>query len=411
MFTDMHHNHHIDFNVLFNYATMGIIIADGTGTVLMANPFILKEFGYVSSEVIGEKVERLIPGRFQDQHEHHRDAYGVLPRNRPMGADLCAIRKDGSEVPVEVSVGTYITDEGEFAITFVSFISDRKDAEKALKQLNAELEKKVEDRTESLTETVRQLGIQIKEAKAKDIELQRVNNFLNVALEKEKELNELKSRFVSLASHEFRTPLSTILSSAYLASQYEQPDEQPKREKHMQRIVSSANLLTDILNDFLSVGKIEEGKTNKKKVRFNLEKHISTIISEMHGLQKNKQRVQYHHVGNTTVLSDPSLLKHIVLNLVSNAIKFSPEDGTIDLKTNISKKLLVMSVKDNGIGIPMKDMQHLFERFFRGSNVSNIQGTGLGLHIVRKYAEILNGIISCRSEQNEGTEFTITINL
>jgi PAS domain S-box-containing protein len=409
----MDHSHNIDFDVLFNYATMGIIIADGKGVILMANPFILKEFGYTKSEIIGQKVEKLIPHRFQSQHEHHREVYSVNPRNRPMGVgqDLFAVRKDGSEVPVEVSLGTYKTEEGPFAIAFVSFISGRKDAENALKQLNAELEKKVEERTESLTETVRQLGVQIKEATAKDIELQRVNNFLNVALEKEKELNELKSRFVSLASHEFRTPLSTILSSAYLVSKYEQPAELLKREKHIERIVSSANLLTGILNDFLSVGKIEEGKTIEKKVKFNIEKHIGTIISEMDGLKKKMQKIEYHHTGNAFVLSDPILLKHIVLNLVSNAIKFSPENGKIILETSISKKLLIMSVSDNGIGIPAADMQHLFERFFRGSNVSNIQGTGLGLHIVRKYAEIMNGIISCRSEINKGTEFTITINL
>lgn len=409
----MRNSHNIDFDALFNYATMGIIIADGNGTILMANPFILNEFGYTESEIIGQKVEKLIPLRFQAQHEQHRQGYSAHPRNRPMGVgqDLFAVRKNGSEVPVEVSLGTYKTEEGQFAIAFVSFISDRKDAENALKQLNAELEKKVEERTESLTETVKQLGIQIKEAEAKDIELQQVNNSLNVALEKEKELNELKSRFVSLASHEFRTPLSTILSSAYLVSKYELPAELVNREKHVQRIISSANLLTDILNDFLSVGKIEEGKTIVKKVRFNIEKHIGTIISEMHGLKKKMQEIQYHHTGTPFVLSDSSLLKHIVLNLVSNAIKFSPEGATIHLHTSVTKKMLILSVRDNGIGIPPEDIQHLFERFFRGGNVSNIQGTGLGLHIVRKYAELMNGIISCKSELNKGTEFTITINL
>lgn len=409
----MKNNYNIDFDVLFNYATMGIIIADGSGTILMANPFILKEFGYVAAELIGYKVEKLIPNRFQKKHIQHREAYSSQPRNRPMGVgqDLFAVRKDGSEVPVEVSLGTYKTEAGQFAIAFVSFISDRKDIENALKKLNAELEEKVEERTESLSKTVRQLEIQIKEAKAKDIELQQMNNFLNVALAKEKELNELKSRFVSLASHEFRTPLSTILSSAYLVSKYDLPAEKIKREKHVQRIVSSANLLTDILNDFLSVGKIEEGKIVEKKVRFNIKKHIGTIISEMHGLKKKMQKIQYRHTGNSFVFSDSSLLKHIVLNLVSNAIKFSPEGSTIFLQTVVTKEMLTLTVRDNGIGIPKEDIQHLFERFFRGENVSNIQGTGLGLHIVRKYTELMNGVISCKSELDKGSEFTVTINL
>ncbi len=189
----MNNNYNIDFDVLFNYATMGIIIADGSGTILMANPFILKEFGYVAAEVIGYKVEKLIPDRFQKKHIQYREAYSSQPRNRPMGVgqDLYAVRKDGSEVPDEVSLGTYKTEAGQFAIAFVSFISARKDIENALKKLNAELEEKVEERTESLSKTVRQLEIQIKEAEAKDIELQQMNNFLNVALAKEKELNEL----------------------------------------------------------------------------------------------------------------------------------------------------------------------------------------------------------------------------
>ncbi|WP_343305611.1 PAS domain-containing sensor histidine kinase [Chitinophaga niabensis] len=409
----MNYSHVIDSNVLFNNATMGIIIADESGCILMANPFLLNEFGYSESEINGQKIEKLIPQRFHSQHQQLREVYSANPRNRTMEEkqDILAVRKDGSEVPVEVSLGSYKTDGRQFFIAFVSFIPGRKNAENTLKQLNTELEKIVTARTESLMETVRQLGEQIKEAKAKDAELQRVNNFLNESLEKEKELNQLKSRFVSMASHEFRTPLSAILSSAYLVSQYNDQAELQKREKHVQRIVSSATLLTGILNDFLSVGKIEEGKITEKKVDFNLEDHIMTIISEMDGLKKNKQKIAYHHTGNVIVQSDPILLKHIVLNLVSNAIKFSPADGEIVLQTSVSEKTLVLSVSDNGMGIPESDMQHLFERFYRGSNVSNIQGTGLGLHIVRKYAEVMNGSISCRSELNKGTEFSITIHL
>jgi PAS domain S-box-containing protein len=409
----MNYSHIIDSSALFNNATMGIIIADRSGGILMANPFLLKEFGYSGPELIGQKIEKLIPRRFHSQHQHLREDYSAAPRNRPMEEkqDIFAVRKDGSEIPVEVGLSSYKTEEGQFFIAFVSFISNRKNAENTLKQLNVELEEIVAARTASLMETVRQLGEQIKAAKAKDAELQRVNNFLNEALEKEKELNELKSRFVSLASHEFRTPLSTILSSAYLVSQYSDPAELQKREKHIQRIVSSANLLTGILNDFLSVGKIEEGKISEKKVDFDIEELIITVINEMDGLKKTGQKITYHHTGNTIVRSDPTLLKHIVLNLVSNAIKFSPADGKIVLQTSISEKTFVLSVSDNGIGIPESDKEHLFERFYRGSNVSNIQGTGLGLHIVRKYAEVMNGLISCRSELNKGTEFSITIHL
>ncbi|MGF6844997.1 PAS domain S-box-containing protein [Chitinophaga sp. W3I9] len=133
----MYHSHNIDFDVLFNYATMGIIIADGGGCILMANPFILKEFGYLNAEIVGQKVEKLIPHRFRSHHEQHREVYSVNPRSRPMGAgrDLFAVRKDGSEVPVEVSLGTYKTEDGQFAIAFVRFYFRQKGCRKRIETI------------------------------------------------------------------------------------------------------------------------------------------------------------------------------------------------------------------------------------------------------------------------------------
>jgi signal transduction histidine kinase len=294
--------------------------------------------------------------------------------------DLYAVKKDGREFPVEVSLSTYHTIEGMFAIAFVSDISIRKQSENELVKLNAELEQKVKERTQSLSE----------------------------ALEKEKELNELKSRFVSMASHEFRTPLSTILSSAYLLAKYQQTDEQPKRDRHIQRIVSSVNTLNDILNDFLSVGKIEEGKIQVRFAEIDIPQSIATIINELQTIIKPGQKISLKHKGDQLFTLDATLLKHIVMNLVSNAIKFSPENSTITVSTNVSKEEFVLAVQDQGIGISKEDQQHLFERFFRGENVTNIQGTGLGLHIVAKYAELMNGAISCHSDLGSGTQFVIT---
>lgn len=382
-------NGNIGFDVLFKYATLGIIVTDSKGTIVLANPFLLKQFGYTDAELTGEPVEKLIPGRFGDRHKHHREGFSQNPHSRPMGIgmDLFGLRKDGSEFPVEISLGAYKTEAGQFVVAFVSDISLRKASENALKELNAALEKKVEERTASLSEALAQL---------------------NVQMQKEKELNELKSRFVSMASHEFRTPLSTVLSSAFLISKYEQHTEQPQREKHIQRIVSAVNMMTDILNDFLSVGKIEEGKIPVRMLSFDVESHVSSIVQEMIMLRKKEQHIDYQHTGDKMITLDPSLLKHIVQNLLSNAIKFSPEHETITVRTVISGGQFICSIEDNGIGISKEDQQHLFERFFRGNNVSDIQGTGLGLHIVSKYAELMNGGIQCRSEENKGTEFIVT---
>lgn len=372
-----------EFEALFNNAAIGIIIVDSVGTIVLANQFALQQFGYRDEEIIGQKIEKLIPQRFKAKHETHRDRYhNHNPHSRPMGTglDLFAAKKDGTEFPVEVSLSTYATPEGRFTIAFVSDITIRKESQDALVKLNAALEEKVKERTLSLEE----------------------------ALEKEKELNELKSRFVSMASHEFRTPLSTILSSAYLVSKYVESEEQPKRDKHIQRIISSVNMLTDILNDFLSVGKIEEGKIQVRIFDVDIPETVSSLLNELFHILKKGQKINYKHDGNNITLIDAALLKHILMNLVSNAIKFSPEGSTISVTTNVAQNEFVLSVKDEGVGISEEDQQHLFQRFFRGANVTNIQGTGLGLHIVSKYAELMNGDITYETALNKGTKFIIT---
>lgn len=375
-----------EFEALFNNAAIGIIIVNSEGRILLVNQFALNQFGYEPEELVGKKIELLIPRRFKERHEHHRDHYhNHNPHSRPMGRgmDLFAVKKNGGEFPVEVSLSTYTNDAGQFSIAFVSDITIRKESEIALVQLNAELEQKVKERTQSLLE----------------------------ALEKEKELNELKSRFVSMASHEFRTPLSTILSSVYLVSQYTTTEDQPKRDKHVQRIISSVNMLTDILNDFLSVGKIEEGKIQVRLSELNIEESINNLISEIHPILKPGQNIDYYHSGNKKLRLDATLLRHILMNLVSNAIKFSPDQATIRIHTEMTDAALILRVSDEGMGISEEDQQHLFQRFFRGANVTNIQGTGLGLHIVAKYVELLQGTISCASEIGKGTNFTITFQL
>jgi len=370
-----------EFKALFNNVAIGIIVTNDNGEIIMINDFALSQFHYEEEELIGKKIEILIPQRYRERHIHHRERYGTNAHSRPMGVgmDLFAVKKEGTEFPVEVSLSPYSRGTRQFAVVFISDISVRKESEMALLQLNAELEEKVKERTQSLTD----------------------------ALSKEKELNELKSRFVSMASHEFRTPLSTILSSAYLVSKYETTEDQPKREKHIQRIVSSVNMLNDILNDFLSVGKIEEGRMQVRFSDVKIEETIRAQINEMHTILKRGQKIYYTHSGKEQAWLDMTLLKHILMNLVSNAIKFSPESSQIIISTEYADDTLTLSVKDAGVGISKADQEHLFERFFRGSNVTNVQGTGLGLHIVAKYAELMNGEIICKSDINMGTEFII----
>ena len=232
---------------------------------------------------------------------------------------------------------------------------------------------------------------------------------MTISLEKEKEVKDLKSRFVSMASHEFRTPLSTILSSISLLAKYNTTEDQPKRDRHIDRIKSSVKTLTDILNEFLSLGKIEEGKVEVKAETFDLTEFINEIINEMNVLLKPNQNLQCTHAGTPLTYLDSNLLKHVLVNLISNAIKFSPENAVISIQSKIDDKYTYIQINDQGIGIPKADQVHLFERFFRASNVTNIQGTGLGLHIVGRYVELLNGHINYTSELEKGSTFTIKL--
>ncbi len=265
-----------------------------------------------------------------------------------------------------------------------------------IKKLNVDLEIRVEERTKGLHQALKELEL----AKAKT----------EKALKKEKEMNELKSRFVTMASHEFRTPLSTILSSVNLISKYSNDSPPEKRQKHVERIRSSVHNLTDILEDFLSLGKLEEGAITAHPVLFNFDDLCKQVVSQMQSLIGKPDLIHYEHSGTTDeIILDPKLVQNILINLLSNAVKFSTDGKSITLSSEQNKKELIIHVKDHGIGIPENDQKHLFERFFRASNATNIQGTGLGLNIVHKYVDMMNGDLSFSSKLGEGTTFTLKL--
>jgi len=398
-------------NALFEYATEGIILANGKGEIILINPAALRLFHYEINEVIGKPVELLIPQRFHSAHHTYRSNFYKHPSNRTMGhgRELFAKTKTGSEFPVEVSLSFYKQKEDFYVIAFVVDITLRKQSEleqleqqKQLEKitadvlrLNSDLETKVEERTMILKEALQQLEHSQEE--------------LHEALNKEKELNEIKSRFVSMASHEFRTPLSTVLSSAALISRYKKEEEQASRDKHTNRIKESVKHLNNLLEDFLSLGKLEEGKVMVLVDSFNIKDFLEEVTDEMKLLIKQGQSIEIKTSGGEMVVTDKRLLKNILINLLSNAIKFSNEAGVVELDVVNSGGTLTVSVKDHGLGISEEDQQHLFSSFFRGKNAINIQGTGLGLHIVKRYAELINGSIHLQSTLGVGTTITLSL--
>lgn len=536
------------FGALMDYASIGVIILNREFSIVLMNNSTLHLFGYKKKELLGTKIEELIPSSSQENYKLHLSNYFADPENvsTEFQMELHAVTKEGIEFPVEISIGKFSTDKENFAILFINDITIRKKGEDEIRNLNIQLEIKVKERTDELDVTIARLEEQIKETEKAKAELEKVmqyqkavldssaamviatdqngmitlfnqaaedllgykagevigkcnptifhdseethkralkyskelnreisqgfevfvaksrdnlpnksewlyvkkdgipfpvslsvtafrNNkneitgFLGVAVDisetkkteeelkkalaREIELNEMKSRFVSIASHEFRTPLSTVLSSTYLLQKYTQTEEQSKREKHIDRIISSVTLLTDMLDELLNVGKIEEGMVSPKFSYFNIKEHIERDINEMKHIRKKGQRIIYNHIGRDQVCLDPSMLTHIVMNLLSNAVKFSPDNSAIRIETKLAGSFLQLTVKDNGIGIPKEDLKHLFESFYRSKNASDIQGTGLGLYIVRKYTELMNGKIECKSEPEKGAEFLIKIEM
>lgn len=380
---------------LFQYATEGILVVDDKGIIIRMNPSAEKLFGYERDEILGKKIEVLIPRRYSETHKTQRGAYNHKPRRMGADLELFGLKKDDTEFPVEISLSPFKSDEGDFVIAFISDITARKDNEKQQREYSAELKKQVRNRTLILEEAIE--------------ELERTKTDLHKSLEKERELNELKSRFLSMASHEFRTPLTTMLSSISLISKYGENKDLESQTKHVNKVKSSINNLTEILNDFLSLAKLEEGKITNTPSDFNLKTFIGDLVADMQATIKNNQKIQYTHGGEESVFLDKKLIKNILFNLVSNAIKYSHEGGGIWVSTTMENSTVKISVKDEGIGINKEDQKHLFERFFRGHNATHIQGTGLGLSIVAKYAEVLDASIDFESEENKGTKFTITI--
>lgn len=381
--------------------------------IAIANQAAGRQFGYSPDELINKPIDELVPSRYQNNHVAHRENYNKNPEPRRMGQgrDLFGLKKDGTEFPVEVSLSHAKIDEEEIIIAFTIDITRRKEQElvirekkneletitQRLKQTNEQLEKKVSDRTQVLHEALTALE------KSKE-ELQQ-------SLDKERELNELKSRFLSMASHEFRTPLTAILSSASLISDYSESVQQEKRMKHVERITNAVNSLNDILSDFLSISKIEEGKIAAEFKSFPLNVLLAEIESELKAMLKKRQQLIISHHGEDNIVSDRKLIRQIMVNLLSNAIKYSDEGTEVKLETSCTADELTITVKDQGIGISKEDQKHLFERFFRGSNAGNIQGTGLGLNIVAGYVQLLGGKITCESELDKGTAFIAYIPL
>lgn len=406
------------FREIFQSAAEGILLVDTRGIIQLANPASEKMFGYAQGELSGKPLEDLLPQRFRHTHMQQREIFhkNPMPRRMGVGRDLLAVRKDGTEFPVEVSLSHHTVNNAMLIMAFVIDITERKKAEEAIRRSEeqllvyaAELERKVQARTEALNKTVEDLEKANQFLQEQIAERKKAEEEARRALERERELNELKSKFVSIASHEFRTPLSTVLSSASLIGQYREKGDLDKIDKHIQRIKSSVQHLTSILNDFLSLGKLEEGRIDVQKEEVFLPQLLQEVMDDIRPQLKEAQQLNLSTEGQPRpTATDVRIMRNILFNLLSNASKYSDNGKPINIALRFWNNHYEIAIRDQGIGIPKADQKHLFERFFRASNSGNIQGTGLGLNIVKRYVELLGGEINFTSEEGKGTTFTLS---
>lgn len=367
-----------DYKVALDASSI-VAITDEKGVIKAVNDNFCRISKYSREELIGAD-HRIINSGYHPK-EFMRQLWQTIASGKVWKGELRNRAKDGVNYWVDTTIVPFLNDKGKpYQYVAIRFdISPRKRAEEEIRKLYEELEIKVKERTLELAQ----------------------------ALEREKDLSELKSRFVTTAAHEFRTPLSTILSSVSLVERYLDPEHADKRTRHVERIKSSIRNLTDILNDFLSLDKLEQGKMEIESAEFGLTEFCIAVTDDLRSLLKEGQNIHYTHTGDDTVYCDKKILRNVLLNLLSNAIKYSPEGKEIWLESEVRNCEVTIRVKDNGIGIPPEEQKHLFEKFFRARNAGEIQGTGLGLSIVRRYVDLLDGRISFSSLPGQQTVFVV----
>ncbi|MBT8293530.1 MAG: PAS domain S-box protein [Eudoraea sp.] len=333
-----------------------------------------KNTGYSSREFRKITIKDLITGISEDRLREILDPLN-LNNHKKVTFETLFKRKDGTTYPVEVHLQSSTLEDKVLTVVIALDISERKN-------YTQKLEKTVARRTQELNE----------------------------ALLKEKELSDLKTKFLSMVSHEFKTPLSTILTSATLVGKYTAADQQELRTKHLNSIASGVHHLTGILNDFLSIERLEQGKEIYRLTDFSLSKVINQVIYNANMLLKTGQKINYPmNIEDVIIHQDEKIVSLVLTNLLHNAIKYSPEETEIDLQINLDENTIYFHIIDRGIGIPKKDQKHIFERYFRADNVLLTQGTGIGLNIVKSHVENLGGDISFKSVENKGSTFTVAL--
>jgi PAS domain S-box-containing protein len=372
------------YKVCFDSMQAGILVYNEKEEIVLANTPISQIFDYTQSDLEKIKVYNL----FKDFKIFKNFIKTPDAKKYKKLIEITGIKKNGNEFPAELSFGKISYENKPYFKLLLTDISLRKKKEWKIESLNTQLEEEV---------------------KIRNIELENVIEKLKISLSKEKELNNLKTKFIALASHEFKTPLSAILSSTELMAKYSSLNNIEKRNEHLHKIKAMINHLNNMLDDLLTLENIETGIINIKTSKFKISDLISNILQYSRPILKKNQKLSFTNIEDGIIEHDFKILSIILTNLLSNAIKYSNENSEIVVNFNSNKSNIHITVEDTGIGIPISEQNLIFNRFFRAKNALYYPGTGIGLNIVKGYIQSLNGIISFESIENKGTIFRVQL--
>lgn len=399
------------YKVCFDSLLEGLCITDNKGTIIANNSSLEDIFGYDKGELFHKNIDILIPLESRIAHQSHYKSYFNFPKKfkKGKGREFFGLHKNGSIIYVEIGLNYFDYKDKFYAKALITDISSRKKEELKIKMLNIDLEKEVKRQTDELTNTVTKLKTSNKKLKEEIQEKIIAKNKAKIAFEKEKELHLLQTKFLSLASHEFKTPLSGILTSIGLINKYNKAFSDINIENHVHTIKKLVYQLNTVLDDFLFLEKTETKALNYHFTNFHFCEIVSEIIKNSKSVLKKSQKIIFTTSENDIeVYHDKTIIEIIIRNILYNAIKYSPEGSKIEIHV-ITNHYLTVVIKDNGIGIPKEAQKHIFERFFRAKNALHFQGTGIGLNIVKHHINELGGLININSTENLGTTVTLKL--
>lgn len=399
------------YKICFDAIIDGLCVANEEGRIVMNNSAFEDIFGLEPEEALGKSIETLIPEAHRNVHQHHFSSYFEHPRKfkKGKGREFYGLHKNGQILDLEIGLNFFEFKGKKFAKALISEISSRKQMQSEILESNRRLETEVDHRTHLLTEAVSKLERTNLLLKDEIDERMKAEEKAKVAFKREKELNQMQAKFLSMVSHEFKTPLSGILTSAGLIEKHNQIDSNERIGKHVAIIKNLVLQLNDVLDDYLFLENSQTGRYKFTSSRFMFCDLMKSIVEDANALLKPGQEIRTKLCKiPTAVVQDRKVVEIIIRNVLYNAIKYSPADTRIDVEVEVDDMVRV-DIRDEGIGIPEEAKKHIFNQFYRAKNVLHIQGTGIGLNIVRRHLRRMKGTIEINSEENKGTEVSICL--